>query len=80
MEALIRSNQFSDGLSALRDLALKVNDWSSRGLVERPLIERLSLECGIDFDSIWNSGKRSNVANNDNEDDPEEEEIQEEMD
>lgn len=80
VEALIRSNQFSDGLSALRDLAQKAPDWSTRVLIEKQLIERLAQECGIDFDVIWNSGKRTNQINDNNGTEPDEDEIQEVMD
>lgn len=58
VEALIRSNQFSDGLIALRELALKAPDWSSSGLVDRTLVERLANECNVDFEQMWNSGRR----------------------
>lgn len=58
VEALIRSNQFADGLSALRELALRAPDWSSSGLVDRALVERLAKECHVDFEQLWNSGRR----------------------
>lgn len=58
MEALIRSNQYNDGLVALRELALKVPDWSSSGLVDRALVERLAKECHVDFEQMWNGGRR----------------------
>lgn len=81
VEALVGSNQFSDALSALRELAVKAPDWSSRGLVERSLIEKLSHECGVDFDAMWNSGRRKyDRADEDSEDNGVEEDIQEIMD
>lgn len=58
VEALIRSNQFNDGLLALRELAVKAPDWSSSGLVDRALVERLANECHVDFEQMWNSGRR----------------------
>lgn len=81
VEALVGSNQFSDALSALRELALKAPNWSSRGLVERSLIEKISHECGVDFDAMWNSGRRKyDHTDEDNEDNVVEEDIQENMD
>lgn len=59
IEALMNIGQYSEALSSLRELTLISNDWSSRGLLERSLIEKLSKECGIDFDILWNSGRRT---------------------
>ncbi|KAJ6640265.1 Intraflagellar transport protein 140 like [Pseudolycoriella hygida] len=56
--SLIKMNQFSDALAYLRDLALKVSDWSSKELVERSLVAKLAKECGIDFDAMWASGRK----------------------
>lgn len=60
--SLIKTNQFSDALSYLRDLALKVTDWSSKELVERSLVARLAKECGIDFEAMWASGRKKRYA------------------
>lgn len=86
IEALIRSNQFAEGLTALRELALKASDWSSSGLVDRTLVERLAKECHVDFDQMWNSGRRKRVGADgketgefDDEDDAVDEEIIEVM-
>lgn len=82
VEALIATNQYSDALSALRELAIKVSDWSARGLVERSLVARLAQECGIDFSAMWDSGRRrpgQMVNNGDENGDLDEDEIQEEM-
>lgn len=79
VEALIRTRQYSDALNALRQLSIKSNDWSYKGLLERPLIEKLAHECGIEFNTIWNMG-RQNIPNTEetNENDGEDE-IQEEI-
>lgn len=58
VEALVRNSQFADGLKALRELAFGAADWSSRGLVDRSLVERLAAECRVDFASVWESGRR----------------------
>lgn len=42
----------------MRELALKAPDWSSSGLVDRALVERLANECHVDFEQMWNSGRR----------------------
>lgn len=55
---MIKVNQFSDALAYLRDLALKVSDWSSKELVERSLVAKLAKECRIDFEAMWASGRK----------------------
>lgn len=85
VEAQISSKQYSDALASLRELALKQPDWSSKETVERSLIERLAFECGIEFNTLWNSGRRqltkqASFDQTDIEDDSEGEEIEEEVD
>lgn len=81
VEGLVETNQFAEALSVLRELALIMSDWSARGMLERSLIERLANECDVDFDAIWNSGRKQRVAAaNDDDGDGNEEEIQEIMD
>lgn len=85
VEALIRSNQFNEALRALQELAVKASDWSSSGLVERSLVERLAKECHVDFDQVWNSGRRKKLnadgqEGTEYEDDDGDEEIMEVMD
>lgn len=59
IEALMNIEQYSEALAALRELTLISNDWSTRGLLERSLIDKLSKECGINSDVLWNSGCRA---------------------
>ncbi|XP_037026669.1 intraflagellar transport protein 140 homolog [Bradysia coprophila] len=78
--SLIKMNQYSDALAYLRDLALKVSDWSSRELVERSLVAKLAKECGIDFDAMWASGRKKRyVGTDDAEDDGPAEFVEEEV-
>lgn len=59
IESLMNIEQYSEALAALRELTLVSNDWGTRGLLERSLIDKLSKECGINSDLLWNSGCRS---------------------
>lgn len=87
VEALVNVGQYSEALAALRELALTSGDWSARGLLKRTLIEKLSTECGVDFETIWNSGRRTMMQHGmrdgadteSTQSDFEEEEIHEEM-
>lgn len=79
LEALVASKNYTDALSCLRELAIKAPDWSLKGLVERPVIEKLARESHIDFESLWKSGrKRINIEDETTHSDYEEE-IQEEV-
>lgn len=83
VEALTETKQYAEALGVLRELALAVSDWSARGMLERSLIERLTQECNVDFDAVWNSGRQQRGAAamaSDGRDDEDEEEIQEVMD
>lgn len=61
VNALVHQRQYAEALTALRELAFRATDWSSRGLVERKLVERLAEECRVDFTSVWESGRRAPV-------------------
>lgn len=82
--SLIKTGQYSDALAYLRDLALKVSDWSSKELVERSLVAKLAKECGIDFDAMWASGRKKRYVGTDDDEDGStefvEEEVQEDAD
>jgi intraflagellar transport protein 140 len=86
VEAQISSKQYPDALSSLRELALKQPDWSSKETVERSLIERLAFESGIEFNTLWNSGRRQLTKQDSfeqtdiDDDSDEEDEIEEEVD
>lgn len=78
IEALIRTKQYSDALNCLREMSTKSSDWSYKGLLEKPLIEKLAHECGIEFSTLWNLG-RQNVGSAEPSDETEEDEIREEI-
>ena len=76
------SKQYPEALQTLRELSLKQPDWSIREIVDRALIEKLSFETGVDFNTLWSSGRRqlrkqSSIDQTDDEDD--EEEIEEQV-
>ncbi|XP_054730217.1 intraflagellar transport protein 140 homolog [Anastrepha obliqua] len=79
VRALAYSKQWTEAGRALKELAVKDNAWSTIGLVDKALVQKIAKECNLDFDIIWNSGrKRVNVK--DDETDPgREEEIEEEL-
>lgn len=83
VEAMIRAKQYSDALNVLRQLSTKSSDWSYRGLLEKPLIEKLAHECGIEFNMLWNLGRRTTSTDEQTDanagDDDDGDEIQEEI-
>lgn len=78
VEALIRHRDYDEALNALKDLSTKSTDWSYKGLLERPLIEKLAHECNVEFISLWNLG-RQDVSNDDDNRSENGDEIQEEI-
>lgn len=58
IESLIKTRQYNEALHSLRDLSAKSSDWSYKGLLEKPLVEKLATECGIEFSSIWNNDRK----------------------
>ncbi|CAO1309472.1 unnamed protein product [Diamesa hyperborea] len=82
VECQVSSKQYPEALQTLRELSLKQPDWSIREIVDRALIEKLSFETGVDFNTLWSSGRRqlrkqSSIDQTDDEDD--EEEIEEQV-
>lgn len=77
IEALIRNRRYPEAMDALKDLSSKSTDWSYKGLLEKPLIEKLAHELGMEFSTIWNMG-RQDIANGDDTSENDDE-IQEEI-
>ncbi|XP_031624107.1 intraflagellar transport protein 140 homolog isoform X2 [Contarinia nasturtii] len=77
IEALIRNRRYPEAMEALEDLSSKSTDWSYKGLLEKPLIEKLAHEMNVEFSTIWNMG-RQDIANGD-ETSENDDEIQEEI-
>lgn len=77
IEALIRNRRYPEAMEALKELSSKSTDWSYKGLIEKPLIEKLAHESGVEFSTIWNMG-RQDITNGD-ETSETEDEIQEEI-
>lgn len=78
IEALIRTRQYSDAMNVLRDLSTKSSDWSFKGLLEKPLIEKLAHECGVEFNMLWNLGRKA-VGNEESDETTADDDIQEEI-
>lgn len=55
-KALMATRQFPEALAQLRDLTRLVADWSVRGLIDREMIQRLSSEMDLPFESVWSAG------------------------
>lgn len=73
VEALIYKKQNQEALAYLRELILKTPDGEFRELLNKSLVEKLTSELGIDFDSIWNVSMKRKESAVDGEDDIEEE-------
>lgn len=73
MEALVNSELYSEALGCFREIATKVPDWGRRNLLEKPIVEKLAHECGLDFEQLWQSGNTlgggGNKKGNDDDDD-----------
>lgn len=78
IEALIRNRRYPEAMEALKSLSTKSTDWSYKGLLEKPLIEKLAHECGVEFSTIWNMGRQD--ITNGSETSENDDEIQEEID
>ncbi|XP_055383288.1 intraflagellar transport protein 140 homolog [Condylostylus longicornis] len=58
VQALAYSKLYVEAVGALRELALKDPAWSSRGLLDKQLVQKIAKECDMDFEAIWASGYR----------------------
>lgn len=81
IESQIALKHYSDAMGSLRELSIKLPDWSSREIVDRSLIEKLAFECGVDFNQLWSSGRNPLRKQDslDQTDEDEEEEIEEKL-
>lgn len=80
IQALVSSKLYIEANGALKELAIKDPSWSSRGLLEKSLIQKIAHECNLDFETIWNSGRKQHNNDDDMDGNHEnEDEIQEEF-
>jgi intraflagellar transport protein 140 len=80
VESLIATNQFSDAVVSLKELAKKAPDWTQQELIDRRSIERLAYESGVDFNTLWSRPRVvESIDNQSDNDDDDEDEIQEEV-
>lgn len=77
IEALVRNHQYDEAYESLKDLSTKSTDWSYKGLLEKPLIEKLAHECNVEFGTLWNMGRQD--VSHDIDTDANDDEIQEEI-
>lgn len=77
IEALIRNRRYPEAMEALEELSSKSHDWSYKGLLEKPLIEKLAHESGVEFSTLWNMGRQDIVNGDDTSEN--DDEIQEEI-
>ncbi|BFF95614.1 intraflagellar transport protein 140 homolog [Drosophila madeirensis] len=91
VRALVYAKQYPEAGRALKELAVKDNSWSSSGLLDRALVQKVAKECDLDFNLIWNSGRQvttattatsmttTTITTSDDDDDADDEEIREEL-
>ncbi|KAL7020245.1 hypothetical protein ACKWTF_011435 [Chironomus riparius] len=82
IESQISVKQYQEALASLKELANRQPDWSTREIIDRALIERLAKELDIDFNQLWNSGRktlRKQESVDESDDDDDEEEIEENL-
>ncbi|KAI9582059.1 intraflagellar transport protein 140 homolog [Glossina fuscipes] len=75
IRALAYSKQYNEAARVLKELIIKNPNWSSMGLLEKPLVQGIANECNLDFDMIWNPMRKTQIT--DVHSDEENEEIQE---
>lgn len=75
IRALAYSKQYNEAARVLKELIIKNPNWSSMGLLEKPLVQGIANECNLDFDMIWNPMRKTQIT--DIHSDEENEEIQE---
>lgn len=76
VRALTYTKQFNEAAKALKELSLRDPGWSSSGVLDKTIVQRIAKECNLDFDSIWKTHYRS-AAEYGEDSDGDQEEIQE---
>lgn len=76
VRALSYTKQYNEAAKALKELAMRDPNWSSSGILEKSLVQKISKECNLDFNTIWNPLQGS-IATNAVDIDEDHEDIQE---
>ncbi|XP_037936551.1 intraflagellar transport protein 140 homolog [Teleopsis dalmanni] len=79
IKSLSYTKQYNEAGRALKELATRETSWSSIGLLDKALVQKIAAECNLDFDLIWNSGRSKTVTTTSESGDEGEDEIQEEL-
>lgn len=72
IRALSYTKQYNEAAKALKELVMREPGWSSTGILEKSLVQKIAKECNLDFDTIWKPMHRSTENNADDSDDQEE--------
>lgn len=74
VRALTYTKQYNEAAKALKELTMREPNWSSTGILEKSLVQKISKECNLDFNTIWKPAYGSAAHNGEDSDD---EDIQE---
>lgn len=76
VRALTYTKQYNEAAKALKELAMREPNWSSSGVLEKSLVQKIAKECNLDFNTIWKPMQSLN-ANNGEDTDEDNDDIQE---
>lgn len=70
IKAFAYSKQYNESAKILKELSVRDVSWSSSGLLDKALVQKIADECNLDFATIWKPlGKLSVQFDADNSDD-----------
>ncbi|KNC28438.1 hypothetical protein FF38_06009 [Lucilia cuprina] len=76
VRALTYTKQYNEAAKALKELVMREPNWSSSGVLEKSLVQKIAHECNLDFDLIWKPMNGSSSHNGEDSDN-DQEDIQE---
>ncbi|XP_065366029.1 intraflagellar transport protein 140 homolog [Calliphora vicina] len=53
VRALTYTKQYNEAAKALKELVMREPNWSSSGVLEKSLVQKIANECNLDFNMIW---------------------------
>lgn len=79
VRALTHAKQYNEAARVLKELAIREPGWSSMGILEKALIQKIANECNLDFNTMWKPSMKQFHGHNHDEDSDEGEEIEEKI-
>lgn len=80
IKAFAFSKQYNESGKVLKELSVRDAGWSSSGLLDKGLVQKIVEECNLDFATIWNPlGNFQIHSDSNNSDETNENEIPEEV-